>query len=101
MYYQEAWRRKVMRIGTINYPIQARQEKIYGELRVAVKIRRDGSLQGIEIIRSSGHKVLDEATLRIVRMAAPFAPFPDELKEYDVIEIIRTWRFEPGDMFSG
>ncbi|MCL6268452.1 energy transducer TonB [Sansalvadorimonas sp. 2012CJ34-2] len=101
VYYQEAWRRKVMRIGTINYPAQARQQKIYGELRVAVQIRRDGSLKSIEIVDSSGSNVLDNAARNIVRMSAPFSPFPPELQEYDVIEIIRTWRFEPGDMFRG
>ena len=101
IYYQEAWRRKVMRIGTINYPAQARQQKIYGELRVAVQIRRDGSLKSIEIIDSSGNNVLDNAARSIVRMSAPFSPFPPELQEYDVIEIIRTWRFEPGDLFRG
>ena len=101
VYYQEAWRRKVMRIGTINYPAQARQERLYGELRVAVQIRRDGSLKKVVITQSSGHKVLDDAAINIVRMAAPFSPFPPELQDHDVIEIIRTWRFEPGDNFSG
>ncbi|MTI14973.1 TonB family protein [Sansalvadorimonas verongulae] len=101
VYYQEAWRRKVMRIGTINYPVEARKKKIYGELRLAVQIRRDGSLKGIEVVHSSGHKVLDESAKNIVRMSSPFSPFPPELQEYDVIEIIRTWRFEPGDIFGG
>ncbi len=99
--YQEVWRRKVMRIGQTNYPAAARQNKIYGELRLVVQIERDGTLKNIEIIRSSGHKILDDAAVRIVRMAAPYAPFPPELREYDLIEIIRTWRFEPGDLFSG
>lgn len=101
VYYQEAWRRKVMRIGTINYPVEARKNKIYGELRLAVQIRRDGSLRGIEVLSSSGHKVLDESAKNIVRMSSPFTPFPPELQDYDVIEIIRTWRFEPGDIFGG
>ncbi len=101
VYYQEAWRRKVIRIGQINYPAQARREKIYGELRVAVQIRRDGSLKDIDILQSSGNDVLDRAAKNIVRMSAPFTPFPPELQEYDVIEIIRTWRFEPGDLFRG
>ena len=101
VYYQEAWRRKVIRIGQINYPAQARREKIYGELRVAVQIRRDGSLKDIDILQSSGNDVLDRAARNIVRMSAPFSPFPPELQEYDVIEIIRTWRFEPGDLFRG
>ncbi len=101
VYYQEAWRRKVIRIGQLNYPVEARRDKIYGELRLAVQINRDGSLKNVEVIRSSGEKVLDEAALRIVRMAAPYSSFPPELEKYDAIEIIRTWRFEPGDLFSG
>ena len=101
VFYQEAWRRKVMRIGTINYPVEARRQKIYGELRVAVQIRRDGSLKNVEILQSSGYRILDDAAINIVRMAAPFAAFPPELQDYDVIEIIRTWRFEPGNLFSG
>ena len=99
--YQEIWRRKVMRIGQINYPEVARQQKIFGELRLAVQIQRDGSLKNVEILHSSGQKVLDDAAVRIVRMAAPYMPFPPELRGYDVIEIIRTWRFEPGNLFSG
>lgn len=99
--YQEIWRRKVMRIGQINYPEEARQQKIFGQLRLAVQIQRDGTLKSVEIIHSSGQKVLDDAAIRIVRMAAPYMPFPPKLKGYDVIEIIRTWRFEPGNLFSG
>lgn len=99
--YQEIWRRKVMRIGQINYPEEARQQKIFGELRLAVQIQRDGTLKSVEIIHSSGQKILDDAAIRIVRMAAPYMPFPPKLKGYDVIEIIRTWRFEPGNLFSG
>ena len=99
--YQEIWRRKVMRIGQINYPEEARQQKIFGQLRLAVQIQRDGTLKSVEIIQSSGQKILDDAAIRIVRMAAPYMPFPPNLKGYDVIEIIRTWRFEPGNLFSG
>ncbi|MCY4472845.1 MAG: energy transducer TonB [Kistimonas sp.] len=96
--YQEAWRRKVMQVGTVHYPARAREKRIYGELRLAVQIRRNGSLEKVEIVHSSGHKVLDDAALRIVRLAAPFASFPPELQSYDMIEIIRTWRFEPGGL---
>ena len=67
-------------------------------LRVA--IRRDGSLDSVELIESSGHQVLDNAALRIVRLAAPFAPFTGDLAEFGLLEITRTWRFEPGDRVS-
>ncbi|MBO9480694.1 MULTISPECIES: energy transducer TonB [Gammaproteobacteria] len=100
-FYKESWRRKVEKVGNINYPEKARRQKLYGELRLMVAINRDGTLSNVEILDSSGYRVLDDAAVRIVRMASPFAPFDDTLKSYDIVEIIRTWRFEPGDrLFS-
>lgn len=100
-FYKESWRRKVEKVGNLNYPEKARQNQLYGELRLLVAINRDGTISNIEILDSSGFKVLDDAAVRIVRMASPFAPFDDTLKGYDIVEIIRTWRFEPGDrLFS-
>lgn len=95
-YYKESWRRRVELIGNINYPTQARQQKLYGELRMAVTIRKNGSLVKVEILEPSGSAILDEAALKIVRMAAPYEPFDDSLKNFDMVEIIRTWRFERG-----
>ncbi len=100
-FYKESWRRKVEQVGNLNYPESARKNKLYGQLRLMVAINRDGTLRDIEIMESSGHKVLDDAAKRIVRLASPFAPFDDSLNQYDIVEIIRTWRFEPGDkLFS-
>lgn len=93
-FYLNSWRRKIENIGNLNYPEEARQRKLYGSLRLMVAIMPDGSLKEIELLESSGHKVLDDAAIRIVRLAAPFAPFPDELRQTtDVLEIIRTWQF--------
>ena len=93
-YYLNSWRRKIERIGNLNYPAEARQEQLYGSLRLLVSVLPDGSLKEVELLESSGHKVLDDAALRIVRLAAPFAPFPDSLRQStDVLEIIRTWQF--------
>tara|TARA_R110001592_G_scaffold4275_6_gene23908 strand:+ start:1423 stop:2334 length:912 start_codon:yes stop_codon:yes gene_type:complete len=99
-YYKDAWRRKVERIGNQNYPAEARSARIYGSLRLLVSINRDGSLREVQILESSGHRVLDNAAQRIVRLAAPYAPFTGDLMDVDVLEIIRTWRFEPGDTVS-
>nr|MDT0250284.1 TonB family protein [Endozoicomonas sp.] len=100
-FYKESWRRKVEKVGNINYPEKARRDQLYGELRLMVAIKRDGTLSSVEIMASSGYKVLDDAAIRIVKLASPFAPFDDTLKSYDIVEIIRTWRFEPGDrLFS-
>ena len=93
-FYLNSWRRKIERIGNLNYPAEARRRKLYGSLRLMVAVLPDGSLMEVEILKSSGHQVLDDAALRIVRLSAPFAPFPDELRETtDVLEIIRTWQF--------
>jgi len=93
--YLDSWRRKVERVGNINYPEQARRRELYGNLRLLVVLRPDGSLERVDILKSSGHKVLDDAAKRIVRLAAPYAPFPPELrKRADRVEIIRTWKFE-------
>lgn len=99
-YYKDAWRRKVERIGNQNYPAEARNQGIYGSLRMQVAINRDGTLREVKILETSGHRVLDNAALRIVRLAAPYAPFTGDLMDVDVLEIIRTWRFEPGDRVS-
>ena len=94
-WYLESWRRKVERIGRLNYPGQARAKSLYGSLRLLVAIEPDGTLRDVRVVDSSGHKVLDEAAVRIVRLAAPYAPFPPGMRENtDVLEIVRTWRFQ-------
>ena len=93
-FYLNSWRRKIENIGNLNYPEEARKRKLYGSLRLLVAIEPDGSLRQVELLESSGHKMLDDAAVRIVRQAAPFAPFPDELRATtDLLEIIRTWQF--------
>jgi len=95
--YEETWREKVERVGTLNYPAEARG-KLYGNLRLTVTLRPDGSIDAVELDRSSGLKVLDEAAFRIVKMAAPFAAFPPEIrKDTDLLVITRTWFFAQGD----
>ncbi|MDK1023773.1 MAG: energy transducer TonB [Gammaproteobacteria bacterium] len=94
-FYLHSWRRKIETIGNLNYPREARRRKLYGDLRLMVSIFPDGALKEVELLRSSGHRVLDDAAIRIVRLAAPFAPFPDELRQTtDILEIIRTWQFK-------
>ncbi|OMH39563.1 energy transducer TonB [Motiliproteus sp. MSK22-1] len=93
--YLEAWRRKVERVGNFNYPEEAHRRQLYGQLRLLVVIEPDGGLKRVEVLKSSGHSVLDDAAKRIVYLSAPFAPFPPEIrKRADLVEIIRTWRFE-------
>tara|TARA_B100002003_G_scaffold251961_1_gene299417 strand:- start:7077 stop:7958 length:882 start_codon:yes stop_codon:yes gene_type:complete len=93
-FYLNSWRRKIEGIGNLNYPNEARRRKLYGSLRLMVAVLPDGSLNEVALLETSGHQVLDDAAIRIVRLAAPFAPFPDELRQStDVLEIIRTWQF--------
>jgi protein TonB len=95
--YEEDWRAKVERVGTLNYPAEARG-KLYGNLRLTVTIRPDGNVESIELDRSSGLKVLDAAAFKIVRMATPFAAFPPNIRrDTDLVVITRTWFFGQGD----
>lgn len=99
--YVEDWRQKVERIGNLNYP-EAARGKIYGSLQMAVSIKADGSLDSVEIMRSSGQPILDQAAERIVRMGAPYGAFSADLRrDTDILVITRTWRFATGDRLSG
>jgi protein TonB len=92
--YVDNWRQKIERIGNLNYPAEARNRKIYGSLQITVAIKANGEVESVEINRRSGHKVLDDAALRIVRLAAPFPPFPPNIRvDTDILHITRTWTF--------
>ena len=95
--YEESWRKKVERIGTLNFPDEAARAHLTGNLRMSVTIGADGSVRDIKITKYSGHKVLDDAAIRIVKMAAPYARFPEDIsKDYDELVIVRTWQFLAG-----
>ncbi|MDP2880722.1 MAG: TonB family protein [Azonexus sp.] len=99
--YLDAWKQKIERIGTLNYPPEARG-KLYGAVVIFVELRaEDGSLYSAEISRSSGHKILDQAALRILRMSAPFGAIPLEaLGGATVLSFARTWYFTQGDALN-
>ena len=99
--YLDTWRRRIEAVGNVNYPDSARRQEIYGSLRLLVAILPDGDVDDIQILQSSGFNVLDQAAIDIVRMAAPFAPFPEEMRpNVDILEIIRTWRFHEGNALT-
>lgn len=99
--YVDSWRQKVERIGNLNYPETAKDHKIYGQLQLTVYIKSNGELEKVEIRRGSGHQVLDDAAVRIVKMGAPYAAFPDDLRgEVDIIDITRTWIFTQEDSLA-
>ena len=94
--YVEDWRLKIERVGTLNYPEEARG-KLYGSLVLSVTIKSDGTIDRVEINRSSGKKVLDDAARRIVMMAGA-APFPPNIRQdTDIVEITRNWTFTSGN----
>jgi len=93
--YMSAWVSKVERVGNLNYPSELRQKKLHGDLVLSVGIRQNGSVESIEVMRSSGIPEIDDAARNIVQMAGPYAPLPDNIKEHvDILHIVRTWRFE-------
>jgi protein TonB len=95
--YVEDWRQKVERVGNLNYP-EAAKGRHYGNLVLTVIIRNDGELERVEINRSSGKRVLDDAAKRIVEMAAPYPAFPEAIRrDTDILEITRTWTFTSSD----
>ena len=99
--YVDNWRLKIERVGNLNYPDEARRRKLYGSLQLTVGLKADGEVESVEINRSSGQKVLDQAAIRIVRLAAPFDRFPDSIrKDTDILYVTRTWTFARGDQLS-
>ena len=99
--YLDSWRRRVEAVGNINYPIKARQRQVYGNVRMLISLNASGQISEIRIIQSSGESLLDQAAVDIVNLAAPFEPFPEELKaEADILEIVRTFRFHEGNTLS-
>jgi len=96
--YVEDWRLKVERIGNLNYPEAARAQRLYGSLILTVSIRSDGTLENVEVNRSSGHRVLDAAAVKIVEMSAPYAAFPPDIRrDTDILHVTRTWTFTKAD----
>lgn len=98
--YVEDWRQKIERVGNLNYP-EAARGRLYGSLVLTVIIKSSGELERVDINRSSGKKLLDEAAQRIVQLAAPYAAFPEAIRrDTDIIEITRTWTFTNADRLS-
>lgn len=98
--YIEDWRQKIERVGEMNYPQAARDQKLSGTLMVTVAIKADGTVERVDINKPSGSRVLDDAARRIVQLAAPFSAFPPDIaKDIDILHITRTWTFTPADRF--
>jgi protein TonB len=93
--YLHEWSTRIEQVGNKNYPQEALNRRITGHLRMSVVINPDGTIHDIEILQSSGQRILDDAARQIVRLAAPFTAFPPEIRQQaDRLQIIRTWNFE-------
>lgn len=95
--YGERWRRLMEQLGVRYFPEEARQRRLSGRLTLDVAIRADGHLHSIQLLESSGSPLLDQAARQTVLSAAPFEPFPEDLRrDYDVLHILRSWEFDVG-----
>lgn len=95
--YMSTWVSKVERIGNLNYPSELRRKKLHGDLILMVGIEQNGTVESIDVMRSSGIPEIDQAAITIVQLAAPYSPLPDNISDrVDVLHITRTWRFESG-----
>jgi len=100
-FYLQAWMLKVEQVGSLNFPDAARRLNQPGGPTLDVAVRADGSVKSIHIVRSSGDQALDDAARGIVNLAAPFAPFPEALRrDYDVLHIVRRWKFDRGQLYG-
>jgi protein TonB len=98
--YMRGWSDRVERVGNLNYPEEARRRGLHGDVLLTVVLNLDGSIKSIEVIQSSGEKILDAAAERIVRLAAPFPPAPRSAERIDELNITRTWRFQPNNVLQ-
>jgi len=98
--YMRHWSDRVERVGNLNYPEEARRRGLHGDVLLTVVLNLDGSIKSIDVIQSSGSKILDTAAERIVRLAAPFPPAPQSKERVDELNITRTWQFQPNNVLQ-
>jgi len=97
--YLDAWKRKVERVGTLNFPLEARRDGLSGSPVLEVAVRANGEMEDIVVRKSSGHAELDQAALAILKLATPFDPFPSELRQrHDVLRFAYEWQFLAGEL---
>ena len=90
--YIAEWEAKVQRVGNLTYPEKVRRLGLSGEVTLDVAVNPNGSIRNITVVNSSGNKLLDDVAIRSARLAAPFAPFPPEIRsETDVLHMTRKW----------
>jgi len=99
--YMRGWVDRIERVGNLNYPEQAREQHLHGDVILTVGLNRDGTVHSIDVTQSSGYAIIDKAAEAIVKLCAPFPPLPPDSKEkVDILYITRTWQFQPGDVLK-
>lgn len=98
--YLRRWVDRAERVGNLNYPEAARQRGLSGQVVMSIGIRRDGSVESSQVLVSSGKPVLDQAALRIAKLAQPYPALPKTADNIDVLNVVRTWNFRPGGTFD-
>ncbi|GAB6197446.1 energy transducer TonB family protein [Lysobacter xanthus] len=93
--YLRGWVDRVERVGNLNYPDEARRRRLSGMVVITIAIRRNGTVERADIVQSSGVATLDQAALRIARMAEPYPPLPKTQEDPDILHVTRTWWFRP------
>lgn len=92
--YVEAWGRKIQ-FNTSVDTVREVAKRPHTNPMVTVAIRGDGSVESVTFVLSSGVTEVDEAIRRIVQSLVPYPAFPPGLaREFDVIEVRRTWHFD-------
>jgi periplasmic protein TonB len=98
--YMHYFEKRVEQVGNVNYPQEARVRRIYGHVQLIVALLANGSIKHIEVSKTSGSRLLDQAAVRSVRLASPYKPFPPELRNRDEIHIIRTWQYQSNNVLT-
>ena len=98
--YLRRWVERAERVGNLNYPEAARQRGLSGQVVMSIGIRRDGRVESATVVKSSGQPILDQAALRIARIAEPYPPLPRTVDEIDVLNVVRTWHFHAAGTFE-
>jgi periplasmic protein TonB len=93
--YLRAWVDRAERVGNLNYPDEARRRQLSGTVVINIGIRRNGSIERADIVQSSGIPLLDDAALRIAKLAEPYPPLPKTKEDPDILNVVRTWQFLP------
>jgi len=98
--YMHYFEKRVEQVGNVNYPQEARARNIYGHVQLVVALLANGSIKHIEVSKTSGSRLLDQAAVRSVQLASPYKPFPAELRNRDEIHIIRTWQYQSNNVLT-